>query len=103
MSSKSPKGIHRVAGGSAPGIGEGVRPTLHGSNNVSSRLRMPESQFVRPFQGRPPSGSPFPGAMPPATNSCPCRARQSRIHENSGNEAKKSLKTKEGTLKTKLK
>ncbi len=34
MSSKSPKGIHRVAGGSAPGMGEGVRPTLKGSNGT---------------------------------------------------------------------
>jgi len=34
MSSKSPKGIHRVAGDSAPGIGEGVRPTLKGSSGA---------------------------------------------------------------------
>jgi hypothetical protein len=100
MSSKSPKGIHRVAGGNAPGIRQGERPTLKGSNNVSSRLRIPGSESVRPFQGRRAFGSPFPGALPPATNSCPCSAGQSREHENSGNEAKKSLKTKDGTSKT---
>jgi hypothetical protein len=102
MRSTSPKGIHRVAGGSAPGIRRGERPTLKGSNNVSSRLTTAGSESVRPFQGRPTFGAPFPGALPPATNSCPCRAGQSRKLENSGNEAKKSLKTKDGTSKTKL-
>jgi hypothetical protein len=102
MRSQSPKGIHRVAGGSAPGIRLGAPPTLKGSNNVPSRLRAPESESIRPFQGRTIFGPPLPGALPLATESCPCRAEDGEEHENSGNEARKSLKTKEGRSKTNL-
>ena len=74
MRSKSPTGIHKVAGGNGPGIGQSVTSTLKGSNATSSQPRVPEPELVRPLQGRPVFTSRFPGALPPATGSCPYRA-----------------------------
>ena len=57
MSPKSRKGIHRVAGGNAPGMWQRALPTLKGSNGTFLRPRVPDSAIVRPFQGRSASGS----------------------------------------------
>ena len=77
LRSISPKGIYRVAGGNAPGIGQGAPPTPKGSKETVWQPRVPGSELIRPLRGRALFASPLPGALPPATQSCPCRAAAS--------------------------
>ena len=77
VSSASPEGRDKVAGGNAPGKRSSLPgPTLQGSQRGGTRVKLGRSPPVRAT----PSGSVgFPGglprALPPATIRCPCRAQ----------------------------
>jgi hypothetical protein len=76
VSSASPEGRDKVAGGNAPGKRSSLPgPTLQGSQRGGTRVKLGRSPPVRAT----PSGSVgfpggLPGALPPATIRCPCRA-----------------------------